>query len=47
MIVPDHKVAVVAWLNVVVYGSENIPVNVGSNEGCVPADTLTLKSVEF
>jgi len=35
-----------AWSKVVVHGGERTSVSAGPNGGCVPADTLTLKSVE-
>ena len=47
LIVPHQKVAVSAWLEVVAHGVKSIPVSVGLNEGCVPVDTPTLKSIEF
>jgi len=40
-------VVVGVWLNVVVHGGESILVSVGLNGGCVPADTPTLKTLEF
>jgi hypothetical protein len=40
-------VAAGAFFNAVVHGGENTLVSVGPNEGCVLADTLTLKSVEI
>jgi len=43
LIVSDQKVAAGAWLNVVVHGGGSIPVSVGPNGRCVPADTPTLK----
>ena len=46
LIVPDQKVVVGAWLKVVVHGGERTSKSAGPNEGCVPADTLTLKSVD-
>ncbi|KEH29397.1 hypothetical protein MTR_4g036245 [Medicago truncatula] len=46
LIVPDQKVAAGAFFNAVVRSCESTSMSVGPNEGCVPADTLTLKSVE-
>ena len=46
MIIPDQKVVVGAWLKVVVHGGERTFVIAEPNGGCVPADTLTLKSIE-
>jgi hypothetical protein len=46
VIVPDQKVVVGAFLNAVVHRGESTLVSVGPIGGCVPADTLTLKSVE-
>jgi len=43
VIVPNQKVVVGAWLNVVAHRGESIPLSVGPNGGCVPADTPTLK----
>ena len=46
MIIPDQMVVVGALFNAVVHGDKNTSVSVELNGGCVPADTLTLKSVE-
>jgi len=43
LIVPDQKVTADALLSAVVHGGERVPVSSGTNGGCVPADTLTLK----
>lgn len=43
MIVPDLKLVVGALFNAVVHGGESISMSVGSNGGCVPTDTQTLK----
>jgi len=44
--VPDQKVVVSDFFNVVVHGDESTSVSVGPNGGCVPANTLMLKSIE-